>query len=116
MAFNVMELSCRIHASFAFVPLSAARDCAYHTPHNAGSDPTSAGQENAIVAYREDITMQRAVACGFALVAGLSVAIFANAPAAAQDGPGWTVLLDSTKMGDWDRVGETRVWTHSLSQ
>jgi len=47
--------------------------------------------------------MQRALAGALALAA----AIFISAPAIAQEGPGWTVLLDNTKMGDWDQVGET---------
>ncbi len=46
-----------------------------------------------------------------ALVGGLAIAAFATVQftpqATAQSGPGWTVLLDGTKMGDWDRTGET---------
>lgn len=26
-------------------------------------------------------------------------------PAVAQTGPGWTTLIDNTKMGDWNRIG-----------
>lgn len=44
-----------------------------------------------------------------ALAAGLAMAAFITIapPAPAQDGPGWTVLLDGKNMGDWDRNGET---------
>jgi hypothetical protein len=30
--------------------------------------------------------------------------------ASAQSGPGWVTLVDSTKMGDWDRVGPDANW------
>ena len=46
-----------------------------------------------------------ALAIGFGIL-GLS-AIQGASPAAAQTGEGWTTLLDGTKMGDWDRVGES---------
>jgi len=52
--------------------------------------------------------MQRLTTCAFALAAGLG--IFASAAiigAGAQTGDGWTTLLDATKMGEWDRVGES---------
>jgi hypothetical protein len=52
--------------------------------------------------------MQRLTTCAFALAAGLG--IFTSAAimgASAQTGDGWITLLDSTKMGEWDRVGES---------
>jgi hypothetical protein len=55
--------------------------------------------------------MQRSSSRRFALSLGLATAVIAApallSPAAAQTGPGWTVLLDEKTMGDWDRVGET---------
>ncbi|MDB5569014.1 MAG: hypothetical protein JWN93_197 [Hyphomicrobiales bacterium] len=36
----------------------------------------------------------------------VALAALGSAPAAAQSGPGWVTLLDSTTMGDWDRFGE----------
>jgi len=54
--------------------------------------------------------MPRNVAGAIALVVGVAAAAFAVdavRPAAAQSGPGWTVLLDSKNMGDWDKVNET---------
>ncbi len=50
--------------------------------------------------------MQRLTTCAFALAAG----VFASAAimsAGAQTGDGWVTLLDATKMGEWDRVGES---------
>ena len=44
------------------------------------------------------------------LAAGLGIATFAipsAPPATAQTGEGWVTLLDATKMGEWDRVGES---------
>jgi 3-keto-disaccharide hydrolase len=55
--------------------------------------------------------MQRMTTRAFALAAGLGIlslaAIHGAPPAAAQTGPGWITLLDNTKMGEWDRVGES---------
>ena len=55
--------------------------------------------------------MQTKTTRAFALATGLgilgSIAIQAAPPAAAQTGEGWTTLLDGTKMGEWDRVGES---------
>jgi hypothetical protein len=34
------------------------------------------------------------------------IAAFAQAPAMAQSGDGWTVLVDAKTMGDWNRLGE----------
>lgn len=55
--------------------------------------------------------MQRASTRAFALAMGLIIAAFAYIqaapPAMAQSGPGWTTLLDSKNMGDWNRTGET---------
>ena len=55
--------------------------------------------------------MPRVATRAFALAIGLVtltlVAIQGAPPAAAQTGSGWTTLLDSTNMGDWDRVGES---------
>jgi hypothetical protein len=55
--------------------------------------------------------MQRMTTRAFALVTALAAltvaAIQGAAPAAAQTGPGWVTLLDNTKMGEWDRVGES---------
>jgi hypothetical protein len=48
--------------------------------------------------------MRRLTTYAFALAAGLAVLV---SPAAAQTGPGWVTLVDNTKMGDWDRVGES---------
>ena len=49
--------------------------------------------------------MQRLTTYAFALVAGF--AAINAAPAAAQTGPGWVTLVDNTKMGEWDKVGES---------
>jgi hypothetical protein len=42
---------------------------------------------------------------------GLIIVIFAtlnlNPQASAQTGEGWTILLDESNMGEWDRLGET---------
>ena len=46
--------------------------------------------------------MTRFTACAFGLVLGF----VALQPASSQSDGGWITLLDSTKMGDWDRVGE----------
>ncbi len=47
----------------------------------------------------------------FSISLGLAAAALAviplTAPAAAQTGPGWTVLLDDKTAGDWNKVGET---------
>jgi hypothetical protein len=53
--------------------------------------------------------MQRLTACAIALSTGLLslIAIQTVPPAVGQTGPGWTTLLDNTKMGEWDRVGES---------
>ena len=54
--------------------------------------------------------MPRKLAGAIALVVGVATAAFvigAIRPVVAQSGPGWTVLLDSKNMGDWDRTGET---------
>jgi len=48
--------------------------------------------------------MNRLTTCASALLAGF---VALQSPAAAQTGDGWTTLLDSTKMGEWDRVGES---------
>ena len=45
-------------------------------------------------------TLSAACAFTFALA-------FAAQPASSQSGPGWTTLLDGTKMGEWDRIGES---------
>ena len=51
--------------------------------------------------------MQRAIVLAFALM----MAAVAGSPfvptASGQTGEGWTTLLDGTKMGDWNQVGET---------
>ena len=51
--------------------------------------------------------MQRA----YVLALGVAVAVVGGsqlvARAVAQTGEGWTTLLDSTKMGDWNQVGES---------
>jgi Domain of Unknown Function (DUF1080) len=46
-----------------------------------------------------------AAAFGFAAVTLAAGPLVTSA--AAQTGPGWTVLLDDKTMGDWNRVGET---------
>lgn len=53
--------------------------------------------------------MQRLTTCAIALSSGLLslIAIQTVSPAVGQTGPGWTTLLDNTKMGEWDRVGES---------
>jgi 3-keto-disaccharide hydrolase len=52
--------------------------------------------------------MQHLTARALALAAGLGVfALAAVMNAGAQTGEGWVTLLDSTKMGEWDRVGES---------
>jgi 3-keto-disaccharide hydrolase len=54
--------------------------------------------------------MQRMTTSAFALATGLGILAFAipgAPPAASQTGPGWVTLLDNTKMGEWDRVGES---------
>ena len=52
--------------------------------------------------------MRRLTTCAFALAAGLGIwAGAAIISAGAQTGDGWTTLLDATKMGEWDRVGES---------
>jgi hypothetical protein len=55
--------------------------------------------------------MHRALTRAFALALGLVAIAFATihaAPrAAAQTGEGWTTLLDSKNMGDWNKLGET---------
>ena len=48
--------------------------------------------------------MKRLTTCASALLMGF---VALQSPAAAQTGDGWVTLLDSTKMGDWDRVGES---------
>jgi 3-keto-disaccharide hydrolase len=55
--------------------------------------------------------MQRMTTRAFAFAAGLGIlslaAIQGAPPALGQSGPGWVTLLDNTKMGEWDRVGES---------
>jgi hypothetical protein len=51
--------------------------------------------------------MQRMTMCAFAFGALTLASIPSAAPAAAQTGPGWVTLVDGTKMGEWDRVGES---------
>ncbi len=48
--------------------------------------------------------MKRLTTCAFALLAGF---VIAQTSASAQTGDGWVTLLDATKMGEWDRVGES---------
>ena len=57
--------------------------------------------------------MQRVKTRAFALATGFAIlaAIGGASPAAAQTGPGWATLVDNTKMGEWDRVGESN-WRH----
>ena len=49
----------------------------------------------------------RLSACATALLAGVPALVLSAPPVAGQEGSGWTTLLDSENMGDWDRVGET---------
>jgi hypothetical protein len=57
---------------------------------------------------REDITMTGFSLRAFAVAAALLLASFAlQTPACAQTGEGWTVLVDSKTMGDWNQVGES---------
>ena len=51
--------------------------------------------------------MRRLATCAFALAAGLGLGSAAFMSAGAQTGDGWVTLLDNSKMGDWDRVGES---------
>ena len=51
--------------------------------------------------------MRRLATCALALAAGLGFGSAAFMSAGAQTGDGWVTLLDSSKMGDWDRVGES---------
>jgi hypothetical protein len=51
--------------------------------------------------------MRRLTTCALALAAGLGVGSAAFMSARAQTGDGWVTLLDSSKMGEWDRVGES---------
>lgn len=51
--------------------------------------------------------MRRLTTCVFALAAGLGLGSTAFMSAGAQTGDGWVTLLDNSKMGDWDRVGES---------
>jgi Domain of Unknown Function (DUF1080) len=55
--------------------------------------------------------MQRASTRAFALATGLIAVAFAGVyampGASGQSGEGWVTLLDGSKMGDWDRVGES---------
>ena len=51
--------------------------------------------------------MRRLATCAFALAAGLVLGSAALMTAGAQTGDGWVTLLDSSKMGEWDRVGES---------
>jgi hypothetical protein len=46
---------------------------------------------------------------GTALASALALVVAVAAPPAvhAQDGPGWTVLLDGTSLDGWNKVGET---------
>ena len=51
--------------------------------------------------------MRRLATCALALAAGLGLGSAAFMSAGAQTGDGWVTLLDSSKMGEWDRVGES---------
>jgi len=52
--------------------------------------------------------MRRLTTCAFALAAGVGImASAAIIGAGAQTGDGWVTLIDSSKMGEWDRVGES---------
>jgi hypothetical protein len=55
--------------------------------------------------------MHVASKCALGVVVGLAVFALAfgrfTPPAAGQTGDGWTTLLDSKTMGDWNRVGES---------
>lgn len=51
--------------------------------------------------------MRRLSTCALALAAGLGIGSAAFMSAGAQTGDGWVTLLDSAKMGEWDRVGES---------
>ena len=51
--------------------------------------------------------MRRLTTCALALAAGLGLGSAAFMSAGAQTGDGWVTLLDSSKMGEWDRVGES---------
>lgn len=48
----------------------------------------------------------RPIVAAFGIAATMLAASPFIAPAAAQSGPGWTILLDDKAMGEWDRVGE----------
>ncbi|MGB9367998.1 MAG: DUF1080 domain-containing protein [Xanthobacteraceae bacterium] len=51
--------------------------------------------------------MRRFTTCVLALAASLGLGSAAFMSAGAQTGDGWVTLLDSGKMGEWDRVGES---------
>lgn len=53
--------------------------------------------------------MRRLGICAAALMIGGAAFQFSNSASGQSDG-GWTTLLDSTKMGDWDEVGKAN-WT-----
>jgi len=48
----------------------------------------------------------RSIAAAAGAIA-FSLAMFASDTASSQSGEGWTTLLDGTKMGDWDRIGDS---------
>jgi hypothetical protein len=60
---------------------------------------------------REEIAMHRMSTRASALVMGLIIVAFAAIQlatrASSQTGEGWTTLLDSKNMGDWNQVGES---------
>jgi hypothetical protein len=51
--------------------------------------------------------MHRLTTRAFAFAAFTLAVIPCASPAVAQTGPGWVTLADNTKMGEWDRVGES---------
>jgi hypothetical protein len=51
--------------------------------------------------------MQRLTRYAFAFAVLTLASIQGASLAAAQTGPGWVMLVDGTKMGEWDRVGES---------
>jgi Domain of Unknown Function (DUF1080) len=54
--------------------------------------------------------MKRWVTLAFAIAAaGFATSPYVNT-ASGQSGDGWVTLVDSTKMGDWDRVGPDANW------
>ena len=49
----------------------------------------------------------RALALATGLIAVAFVGVYAMPRASGQSGEGWVTLLDGSKMGDWDQVGES---------